>query len=63
MALPGWTVRGAEVIHTIDLTGRREQLACAKERHRRGDVCPFQQLAGTLVAPLPSMPTVSTSPT
>jgi hypothetical protein len=39
-----------EVIHTIDWTGRREQLACAKERHRRGDVCLFEPLTGKFVA-------------
>jgi hypothetical protein len=50
VAPPGWTVRGVEVIHTIDWTGRREQLACAKERHRRGDVCLFEPLTGKFVA-------------
>jgi len=49
VAPKGWTVRGVEVIHTIDWTGRREQLACAKERHRRGDVCLFEPLTGKFV--------------
>lgn len=46
VAPQGWTVRGVEVIHTIDWTGKREQLACAKERHRNGDVCLFEPLTG-----------------
>ena len=33
VAPTGWTVRGVELIHTIDWTGARQQLACAKERH------------------------------
>lgn len=50
VAPPGWTVRGVEVIHTINWTGRGEQLACAKERHRSGDVCIFEPLSGRFVA-------------
>jgi len=50
VAPAGWTVRGVEVIHTIDWTGRRQQLACAKERHRSGDVCIFEPLTGKFVA-------------
>ena len=50
VAPPGWTVRGVEVIHTIDWTGRPEQLACAKERHKAGDVCLFEPLTGKFVA-------------
>jgi len=45
----GWTTAGVEVIHTIDWTGRRQQLACAKERHRSGDVCLFEPLTGRFV--------------
>ncbi|MBC8372297.1 MAG: VCBS repeat-containing protein, partial [Planctomycetes bacterium] len=46
----GWTTSGVEVIHTIDWTGKPQQLACAKERHRSGDVCIFQPLSGKFVA-------------
>ncbi|MHC4890133.1 MAG: FG-GAP-like repeat-containing protein [Planctomycetota bacterium] len=46
----GWTASGVEVIHTIDWTGKREQLACAKERHKSGDVCIFEPLTGKFVA-------------
>jgi len=44
-----WTVKGVEVIHTIDWTGERQQLACAKERHKSGDVCLFEPLSGRFV--------------
>lgn len=44
-----WTVEGVEVIHTIDWTGERQQLACAKERHKSGDVCLFEPLTGRFV--------------
>ena len=44
-----WTAKGVEVIHTIDWTGQRQQLACAKERHRNGDVCIFEPLTGKFV--------------
>ena len=44
-----WTKSGVEVIHRIDWTGERHQLACAKERHRRGDVCLFEPLTGKFV--------------
>jgi len=50
VAPKGWTASGVEVIHTIDWTGRREQLACAKERHTEGDVCLFEPLSGKFVA-------------
>ncbi len=50
VAPQGWTTAGVEVIHTIDWTGRREQLACAKERHTEGDVCLFEPLSGKFVA-------------
>ena len=49
VAPQGWTSSGVEVIHTIDWTGARQQLACAKERHRRGDVCVFEPLTGKFV--------------
>jgi hypothetical protein len=45
----GWTASGVEVIHTIDWTGQRHQLACAKERHTEGDVCLFEPLSGKFV--------------
>ena len=37
------------MIYTIDWTGRKEQLACAKERHESGDVCIFEPLTGRFV--------------
>lgn len=46
----GWTASGVEIIHTIDWTGKREQLACATERHMVGDVCLFEPLTGKFVA-------------
>ncbi len=49
VAPAGWTASGVEVIHTIDWTGKPEQLACAKERHRSGDVCVFEPLTGKFV--------------
>jgi hypothetical protein len=49
VAPPGWTASGVEVIHTIDWTGSRQQLACAKERHTSGDVCLFEPLTGKFV--------------
>ncbi len=49
VAPDGWTVSGVEVIHTIDWTGERQQLACAKERHTEGDVCLFEPLTGKFV--------------
>ena len=49
VAPPGWTASGVEIIHTIDWTGRRRQLACAKERHTSGDVCLFEPLTGRFV--------------
>lgn len=49
VAPPGWTASGVEVIHTIHWTGRREQLACAKERHTEGHVCLFEPLTGKFV--------------
>ena len=49
VAPKGWTASGVEVIHTIDWTGQRHQLACAKERHTAGDVCVFEPLTGKFV--------------
>lgn len=49
VAPEGWTPRGAEVIHTIDWTGDKQQLACAKERHESGDVGLFEPLTGKFV--------------
>lgn len=49
VAPQGWTASGVEVIHTIDWTGERQQLACAKERHRSGDICIFEPLTGRFV--------------
>lgn len=46
VAPEGWTASGVEVIHTIDWTGAKQQLACAKERHTSGDVCIFEPLTG-----------------
>ncbi len=49
VAPKGWTTSGVEVIHTIDWTGERHQLACAKERHQAGDVGVFEPLTGKFV--------------
>ena len=49
VAPEGWTASGVEVIHTIDWTGKQQQLACAKERHESGDVCLFEPLTGKFV--------------
>jgi len=49
VAPAGWTVRGVEIIHTIDWTGEPQQLACATERHESGDVCLFEPLTGKFV--------------
>jgi hypothetical protein len=50
VAPEGWTTKGVEVIHTIDWSGARQQLACAKERHKNGDVCIFEPLTGKFIA-------------
>ena len=50
VAPEGWTDSGVEVIHTIDWTGGPVQLACAKERHKEGDVCLYEPLTGKFVA-------------
>ncbi len=49
VAPAGWTASGVEVIHAIDWTGQKQQLACAKERHESGDVCLFEPLTGKFV--------------
>jgi len=49
IAPAGWTASGVEVIHAIDWTGQKQQLACAKERHESGDVCLFEPLTGKFV--------------
>ena len=54
VAPKGWTASGVEVIHTIDWTGDRRQLACAKERHESGDVGIFEPLTGKFVARFPA---------
>jgi hypothetical protein len=46
VAPKGWTVKGVEVIHTIDWTGGPKQLAAAKERHGAGDVAVFDPIGG-----------------
>ena len=53
VAPPEWTTSGVEVIHTIDWTGKPQQLACAKERHESGDVGLFEPLTGRFVMRLP----------
>ena len=53
VAPEGWTTSGVEVIHTIDWTGKRKQLACAKERHESGDVCIFEPLTGKFMLRIP----------
>ncbi len=54
VAPEGWTARGIEVIHTIDWTGEKRQLACAKERHRSGHVALFAPMSGKFVARIPA---------
>jgi hypothetical protein len=44
-----WSRSGVEVIHRIDWTGEKHQLACAKERHTSGDVAIFEPLTGRFV--------------
>lgn len=53
VAPEGWTVRGVEVIWTIDWTGEPQQLAAAKERHKAGDVCLFDPISGEFRLRLP----------
>jgi hypothetical protein len=49
-----WTKSGVEVIHRIEWTGEPQQLACAKERHERGDVCIFDPLSGSFIERFPN---------
>jgi hypothetical protein len=49
VAPDGWTVAGVEVIHTVDWTGGKRQLAAAKERHTEGDVCVFDPVTGAFL--------------
>lgn len=50
VAPKGWTAEGVEVITPIHWTGGETQLAAAKERHTRGDVCLFEPIGGRFVA-------------
>lgn len=50
VAPEGWTDAGVEVIYTIDWTGGKKQLACAKERHTSGDVAVFDAVTGKFLA-------------
>jgi len=43
---PDWTIRGIEVINTIDWTGAPAQAIVAKERHTAGDVAVIEPLTG-----------------
>ena len=45
-----WTAEGVEEITPIHWTGEKTQLAVAKERHTRGDVCLFEPIGGRFVA-------------
>lgn len=45
----GWTIKGVEVIWTIDWTGEEKQLAAAKERHTSGDVAIFDAISGEFI--------------
>ncbi len=49
VAPKGWTSEGVEEINPIHWTGEKVQLAAAKERHTRGDVCLFEPLSGRFV--------------
>lgn len=49
VAPPDWAAEGLEVITPIHWTGRKAELAAAKERHTNGDVCIFQPLSGKFV--------------
>jgi len=53
VAPKGWTVKGVEVIHSVHWTGEDRQYACAKERHKSGDVCVFDPISGQFVLRLP----------
>jgi len=51
VAPTGWTERGVEEIFTIDWTGKPQQLAAAKERHRAGDLAIFDPINGRFLYP------------
>ena len=53
VAPKGWTVEGVEVIVPIHWTGKKTQLAAAKERHKSGDVCLFEPMGGRFVLHIP----------
>lgn len=53
VAPEGWTASGVEVIHGIQWTGEARTYACAKERHRSGDVCIFDPMSGRFLLRLP----------
>ena len=53
VAPEGWTARGVEVINSIHWTGEARAYACAKERHRSGDVCIFDPVSGAFHLRLP----------
>ncbi len=46
VALKGWTVKGLEVITAINWDGTEKMYACAKERHKAGDICIFDPITG-----------------
>lgn len=50
LAPQDWTAEGVEEITPIYWTGEKVQLAVAKERHTRGDVCLFEPIGGRFVA-------------
>ena len=47
VAPEGWTVKGVELIWSIDWTGGPKQFAVAKERHTSGNVAIFDPVKGT----------------
>ncbi len=53
VAPKGWTIRGVEVIHSIQWTGRKQWYAVAKERHKPGDVALFDPVTGRFLLYLP----------
>ncbi len=49
VAPPGWTSKGVELIHSIWWTDENRQYACAKERHKEGDIGIFDPISGQFV--------------
>lgn len=45
----GWTDSGVEIIYAIHWTGEPRQLACATERHTKGDLCVFDPMNGQFI--------------